>query len=1092
MPQTRVQLEDLLALAEALRKANYGISTQHYIRAHSLLDALAAEGKLPADPRAWQTLLGPVFCSSQREQQEFPQHFKAWLQRRPSLQAAVEELEPLAEPLAPQPTPSADWRAVVAAWLRTGWLWFKRPAVLAATGSVLLLTGSGLYLARPVERHLKGQVLSSEKNLPLPNAEVSFAQQRSTTDNNGAFDVRYTIRNLDRLWQRKADKWAATHLTHQDGIAPSPIPLHAPPAELPPIVLQKLAPMPTPTPGPRVELPTVDIIIPPPVIKPRYWWPALIPLLLYAAWLVCRWLWRKLILQRMQSSRPPQLRHLKLATEAAPLFNSPVFQRALIELRRHRQFASPELDAAATVRETIRQGGFFTPKFGRRRTLPDYLLLIDRASLQDEQARVGEELAARLKASDIGVEWYFFQGDARACRGVGTTAPTVTLHELAARHPDQRLLVFGDGAEFFDPGSGAPQRWLEQFEVWPERALITPVPPAQWGYREDALAAHDFLTLPASDEGFEILTAWLNTGLNPVWSTGLLDAGHQQPQTPFPEVIAEQPKRWVERVPPQPKAATQLDEQVQQYLGPRGWRWLAACAVYPQLTWELTLYLGARLFNLGQPAAPAVLAERQTEWTEQLLRLLRLPWFRYGTLPDWWRTTLLATFTAQEEAEVRDWLITVLHHVLTKPDEPLEIASAAPPPVKGWQRLLARLRLWYRLQQVFNWLRRQPENSPLRDYVFLNFLAGRRPQRLAVQAPSFWRRLLFVAGQRELGWQPLTLGVLALSTAALLWWVFWFRPITTGSEPKWENVPPPLATPTLDPNAPLRQPSPSPTAQPKTAPTAAPAPSAGGAGSGEAPGPIEAKGEWPVVKIEGGYRVEMPNGVTLDLVSVAGGEFLMGIDNGLTPNKSPAHRVRLSGFNLGKYEVTQEQWLAVMGGKNPSNFQGDKLPVEQVSWTEAREFCQRLTAKTGVPFDLPTVAQWEYAARAGWPGEYGFNGDAKQLGLYAWYDENSDTKTHLVGQKQPNRWGLYDMHGNVSEWCRDWYDANDYAAQQKQGTMVNPTGPARGDYRHLRGGSWADNRVFVQAVVGGISVPGDRDDRLGFRVVVGGPPSLKN
>jgi hypothetical protein len=149
-------------------------------------------------------------------------------------------------------------------------------------------------------------------------------------------------------------------------------------------------PMPTPTPGPRVEGPTVDIVIPPPVIKPRYLVAGtFVPLLLYAAWLVCRWLWRKLILQRMQSSRPPQLRHLKLATEAAPLFNSPVFQRALIELRRHRQFASPELDAAATVRETIRQGGFFTPKFGRRRTLPDYLLLIDRASLHDEQARVG-------------------------------------------------------------------------------------------------------------------------------------------------------------------------------------------------------------------------------------------------------------------------------------------------------------------------------------------------------------------------------------------------------------------------------------------------------------------------------------------------------------------------------------------------------------------------------------------------------------------------------------------------------------------------------------------------------------------------------
>ena len=215
------------------------------------------------------------------------------------------------------------------------------------------------------------------------------------------------------------------------------------------------------------------------------------------------------------------------------------------------------------------------------------------------------------------------------------------------------------------------------------------MPPAQWGYREGALAALDFLTLPASDEGFEVLMAWLNTGLNPAWSADLLEAGHQQRHSaPFPEIIAEQPKRWVERVPPQPRAATQLNEQVQQYLGPRGWRWLAACAVYPQLTWELTLYLGARLFQLGQPAAPAVLAERQSEWAAQLLRLVRLPWFRYGMLPDWWRNTLLATFTEREEAEVRAWLIPVLHHVLSRPDEPLEVASAAPLPVKRWQRLL--------------------------------------------------------------------------------------------------------------------------------------------------------------------------------------------------------------------------------------------------------------------------------------------------------------------------------------------------------------------------------------------------------------------
>jgi formylglycine-generating enzyme required for sulfatase activity len=548
---------------------------------------------------------------------------------------------------------------------------------------------------------------------------------------------------------------------------------------------------------------------------------------------------------------------------------------------------------------------------------------------------------------------------------------------------------------------------------------------------------------------------------------------------------------------------TKLLAQVKTYLGEDGWFWLQACAVYPQLTWELTLYLGARLLGVtaGSPA--------KGDWAERVLQLVRLPWFRYGALPDWLRGELVARFTPPQAARVRGVIAELLQHVLTKPGAaiPLEMATEPAPEPRRWRRWLAaaaaRLAAWWRLQRLYRLLQGQAPENQMRDYVLLSFLAGRQLKPLSVQAPKLWERLLFQHGLRAWGGNPVTVGVVALGVAAACFWWFYWEPMRRlpnrlFDESYLAGSYKPFATPTRDPNVSLT-PTPTPVVTPTVRPTAKPAvmPATSQGGPGEvgnpdvAAAPLEApKGEWPVVKVDGGYRVEMPNGVTLNLVSVAGGEFMMGWDKSDYDFEKPAHRVRLSGFNLGKYEVTQEQWLAVMGGKNPSNFQGDKLPVEQVLWDEAREFCQRLTAKTGVPFDLPTEAQWEYAARAGWPGEYGFNGGASQLGQYAWYVENSGNKTHPVGQKQPNRWGLYDMHGNVWEWCRDWYGDSYYAELQKQGTAVNPQGPNKGSTRVLRGGSWFSGSVSARAVFRYHGThPAVRGDNVGFRVVVVSPPS---
>jgi formylglycine-generating enzyme required for sulfatase activity len=216
--------------------------------------------------------------------------------------------------------------------------------------------------------------------------------------------------------------------------------------------------------------------------------------------------------------------------------------------------------------------------------------------------------------------------------------------------------------------------------------------------------------------------------------------------------------------------------------------------------------------------------------------------------------------------------------------------------------------------------------------------------------------------------------------------------------------------------------------------------------------------------------------VKLEMVLIPAGEFLMGDEL-----EKPAHRVRITKpFYLGKYEVTQEQWRAVMGN-NPSNSKGPKNPVEQVSWDDCQMFLKKLNAdfaRGKGRFALPTEAQWEYACRAGSTSDYCFGDDKSQFGDYAWYRANSGDTTHPVGEKRPNDWGLYDMHGNVGEWCADLYDKSYYAGS----VTDDPMGPATGSDRGCRGGSFANDPGYCRSACrGGDCGPGDRAYGVGFR-----------
>ena len=247
-----------------------------------------------------------------------------------------------------------------------------------------------------------------------------------------------------------------------------------------------------------------------------------------------------------------------------------------------------------------------------------------------------------------------------------------------------------------------------------------------------------------------------------------------------------------------------------------------------------------------------------------------------------------------------------------------------------------------------------------------------------------------------------------------------------------------------------------------------------------------------IAELEVESEPDTPDSLTDDItgmefVLIPAGTFEMGSNDG-RDNEKPVHQVTISQpFYLGKYQVTQGQWEAVMG-KNPSEFQGDaNPPVENVSWHDAQEFIKKLNDRaSGDIYRLPTEAEWEYAARTGTMTAYSFGHDPELLDQYGWHKGNSGAKTHPVGQLKPNPWGLYDMYGNVWEWVADWY-AETYPSDPQ----TDPKGPQNGEIRVLRGGSIVSPPVYLRSARRGRFRPESRRRlwNIGFRCVRV-PPSL--
>ena len=471
-------------------------------------------------------------------------------------------------------------------------------------------------------------------------------------------------------------------------------------------------------------------------------WLILVPPVTFLVWRLW-WRWRVgLYLNRRQTRRPPEIQRVSISGLNEELFPRVLFLRIAQGLRRRIRVPSNELDIDKTVEKTVRGGVRFAPVYGYYKLLPEYLVLIDRANYSDHQARFVKEMIAQLTDNEVLIIGYYFDGDPRVCFPVTGKGSPCKLREISLKYSQHRLLIFSDAEGFFNSLTGELEAWLDLFSSWSQRAVFTPKPSEHWGYQELELS-REFIVLPATNNGLIDLIRSIEHGKLPYVSS-------EKGRAPYPEALRVRGRRWVERDSPEPRLVTEVLESLRNYLGEAGYYWLSACAVFPELNWNLTVYLGNAL-SAGDGGSLLQAC--------RLTVLARLPWFRYGYMPDWLRLWLVSELPRHQEDEVRQLLRSFL---VAKPDEQGSVGR--------WQLEIARQysnvvsRLVQPLLRLFSG--EAPEDSPLRDYIFQEFMAGRKG--LAVRMPEELREELRRKYSQQVGWWFWFQWVLANSVAGVV------------------------------------------------------------------------------------------------------------------------------------------------------------------------------------------------------------------------------------------------------------------------------------------------------------------------------------
>ncbi len=674
---------------------------------------------------------------------------------------------------------------------------------------------------------------------------------------------------------------------------------------------------------------------------------------------------RKLVLLHQHGKKPPLVWPITVVPPELGIVKNEQFYTAARFLRQRVESDILRIDINKTVGKTIATGGFTSLIYQNLTKPPEYLFLVDIATYRDHHVQLFHSITGALEKEGIFVKRYFYKKDPRICFEE-PGEQRIYLSDLKARYSSHRLIIFGDGEKLLDPLIWGLEKWTLLFQGWCERAILTPVNPKNWGMRETVLAK-EFIILPFS-----------------VHSLGALVDYFEMQRVPDGEAERESGSPTVSL------ATEEMDnvDILREHLGENTFQWLCACAVYPGLHWDLTLYLGSL------SCMPENLLEE-----ENLLRLIRLPYFHKGVIPDELRWKLIGELDIDKSKAIRAAII--------------ELLEKNPPPRESVAYDTYRLHLvvqrWLlsgkdrkRRKEMLKSLRMIDAKHIQQDYTLLRFLESVPHSRLNFLLPQRLKKIFYRRGLPIFGMKT---GFRVVLTFLLSFALFFALKLLDN----WMDK--------------------------------------------QFPGDIE-----PVIteitskrkNNEQGYlEAEFTGGIVM--IYIPAGEFTMGSDKGYN-NEKPEHKVYLDDYWIGKYEVTFEQYdiYCEQTGKEKPGDAGwgrGKQPVINVSWDDAVIYCNWLSQETGLKFKLPTEAQWEKAARGTDAREYpwGKDFDEEKLNI-------SERGTRPVGSYPAGAspYGCLDIAGNVWEWCSDWYDGNYY----KNSPGKNPVGPGKGDGRVLRGGSW--------------------------------------
>jgi hypothetical protein len=730
---------DLADLVIRLRASGFRTDTRQYLTAHQLLLSLSAHGKRldPAgDPDSVVSHLRPVFCTSMEEQARFDAIARSWLQT-PAVPPA---------PGRPRPpyTDPAKW---VASGTKLGRL---------AVGLALVALAAFLahYWLIPIE--INGTVLREEawpdggriRSDPASEARVTFGEQAVAPDDRGRFVVRAErIRLPQTLTASLPDHRDDVQVIRPAGpfeirmiLRPNP----ASPAGHPEAAIAIGTPQ-------TLSLPSAQT--PLPEIRP---WPLIVALSAAAALATYLFLFaserlrRHLVLKRLPVDQRPEL-HTLVSDTARPVeLSGPQLRRLVGGLRRPREQEAVELAVDPTVEATARAAGWFSPVWVPRRQMPEYLILVARRSADDHQARWIDAMLQRIEQNGVVMTRYHFGPDPRVCRRADNPGMCYQLGELAVIHHAATLFLFTESAACFDPVSGNPAPWTEMLRSWPRRVLFTPEPPYRWTQREWELAAEGMIVCPASAAGLQSYA-----GLSGEWRIETLFPAPYARS--FPAIIGSDALRWQDKNPPPADTLETLLRQLKGFLGPDGFLWLCACAVYPEISWPLTGFLAEALHGAGRSPT------RGSPYARLLPSLARLPWFRSGFMPDWLRLALIGQLTARQEADVRQALKLLVDKLITRP------AAHAGPAVLSFAP-------WLEPRDI---LQTASTDSLMHEAVFLGFMSGARLDRLSVRAPSklgrLFRHLLVLPQPDPSGFSRAPRTFMQRARARLLAWFTFHR-----------------------------------------------------------------------------------------------------------------------------------------------------------------------------------------------------------------------------------------------------------------------------------------------------------------------------